>query len=259
MRIWYQSFTDPVVHSAYTDRLGDYLEEISSEGTEVQISGLQPSGTAVHRITEMRGALQSIDLVVGAERDGFDAVVLGHFQDSGMIEMRCALDIPVVGMGEASLLHALTLGRTFGLLTIDSLFADWHREQVARIGVTERLTGIGVLSTPPGELVAAFEDESAYADLLKTFRREAQRLVDAGAEVIIPAGGLFGLLSAGERNFRVGDAVVLNPITVSIRAAEVAVWMQRHDGTTTSRAGAYAKPPQRALDEVAALVRGAQS
>jgi Asp/Glu/hydantoin racemase len=253
MRIWYQSFTDPDLHGAYLTRLGAYLDEIGGEGTEFEIAGIRPSAAAVHRVTEMRCALAAVDLGVGAERDGFDAVLLGHFQDSGLVELRCALDIPVVGMGEASMLHALTLGRSFGLVTIDSLFAEWHREQVARIGVEERLAGIAVLSTPPGELVDAFGDESAYAGLLATFRREAQRLVDAGAEVIIPAGGLFGLLSAGERNFRVGDAVVLNPIAVSVRAAEVAVWMQRNDGTTASRAGVYAKPPQSALEQISAL------
>jgi Asp/Glu/hydantoin racemase len=253
MRIWYQSFTDPDVHGAYIERLSAYLDEIGGEGTEFRIGGIKPSAAAVHRVTEMRCALRAVDLGVAAERDGFDAVLLGHFQDSGLVELRCSLDIPVVGMGEASMLHALTLGRTFGLVTIDSLFAEWHREQVARIGVPERLTGIAVLSTPPGELVDAFEDESAYTDLLATFRREAQRLVDAGAEVIIPAGGLFGLLSAGERSFRVGDAVVLNPIAVSVRAAEVAVWMQRNDGTTASRAGAFAKPPQPALEQISAL------
>lgn len=253
MRIWYQSFTDPDVHGAYIERLSAYLDEIGGEGTDFRIGGIKPSATAVHRVTEMRCALRAIDLGVAAERDGFDAVLLGHFQDSGLVELRCALDIPVVGMGEASMLYALTLGRTFGLVTIDSLFAEWHREQVARIGVRERLTGIAVLSKPPGELVDAFEDEGAYAGLLAAFRLEAQRLVDAGAEVIIPAGGLFGLLSAGERSFRVGDAVVLNPIAASVRAAEVAVWMQRHNGTSASRAQAFAKPPPLALEQIAAL------
>jgi Asp/Glu/hydantoin racemase len=252
MRIWYQSFADPDVHGAYIERLSAHLDGIGGEGSEFRIGGIKPSAAAVHRITEMRCALQALNLGVAAESDGFDAVLLGHFQDSGLAELRCALDIPVIGMGEASILHALTLGRSFGLVTIDSLFAEWHREQVARIGVSGRLTGVAVLSTPPGELVDAFADERAYAALLATFRREAQRLVDAGAEVIIPAGGLFGLLSAGERDFRVGDAVVLNPIAASVRAAEVAVWMQRNDGTTVSRAGAYAKPPQLALDQISA-------
>lgn len=253
MRIWYQSFTDLDLHRPYVERLGAHLERIGGEGTAFRIGGITPSGAAVHRITEMRCALQALDLGVAAEREGFDAVLLGHFQDSGLAELRCALDIPVIGMGEATILHALTLGRSFGLVTIDSLFAEWHREQVARIGVSERLTGVGVLSTPPGELVDAFGDESAYAGLLATFRRVAQGLVDGGAEVIIPAGGLFGLLSADERDFRIGDAVVLNPIAASVRAAEVAVWMHRNDGTIASRAGAFAKPPQAALEQVAAL------
>lgn len=255
MRIWYQSFTDPDLHGAYIERLGAYLEEIGAEGTEFEIGGIKPSAAAVHRVTELRCALRAVDLGVRAERAGFDAVLIGHFQDCGLVELRSALDVPVVGMGEASMLHALTLGRNFGLVTIDSLFAEWHREQVARIGVGERLAGIAVLSTPPDELVEAFTDESAYAGLLASFRREAQRLVDAGAEVIVPAGGLFGLLSAGERSFRVGDAVVLNPIAASVRAAEVAVWMQRHNGTGASRGGVYAKPPPLALEQIAALYK----
>ncbi|MBS1888693.1 MAG: hypothetical protein JSU06_16040 [Actinobacteria bacterium] len=256
MKLWYQSFTDWEVHGAYLTRLERYLGEIAAEETAIEVAGMRPPDLAVHRISELRCACQAIDNAVAAEAEGFDAVLLGHFQDSGLAEARCALDIPVVGLGEASMLYAMQLGRRFGLVTIDPLFVDWHEEQAQRLGLASRLVGVTAMSTPPGELVAAFEDEGAYAGLLAKFREGARALVERGAEVLIPAGGLFALLSAGERRFRVGEAVVLNPIAVALRAAETAVWLRRQDGTEASRAGAFAKPPPAAVEELRALVRG---
>lgn len=194
MRIWYRSFTDPSAHGAYLEPLQAYLAEIASPQTEFHVVGLTPADLAIHRISELRCACQAIDNAVAAQEQGFDAVLIGHFQDSGLDEARCALDIPVVGLGESSMLHAMQL----------------------------------------------------------------QPLAEAGAEVIIPAGGLFALLSARERRFRVGDAVVLDPIAVAVRAVETAAWLRAHDGTEASRAGAFAKPPQQAVDELRALVRGFQ-
>ena len=54
-----------------------------------------------------------------AERAGYDAFVIGHFQEPGLLEIRGAVDIPVIGLGEANLLAALSMGYRLGLVTID--------------------------------------------------------------------------------------------------------------------------------------------
>jgi Asp/Glu/hydantoin racemase len=255
MRLWYQSFIDPEAHAPYFERLRAHLAAIAEPGTEWEVAGVRPPDQHLSRLTELRCSLQAIDHAVEAGERGFDAVVLGHFQDSGLWEARSASAVPVIGMGEAAMLHALTLGRAFGLVTIDRVFDPIHREQAERAGVAGRLVGVETMQTPVADLVAAFGDDAARAAVLETFRRCAAPLVAAGAEVVIPAGGLFGLLSAAEREFTVDGAVVLNPIAVAVGHAQLAVRLRALDGTTTSRAGVFARPPAAAIDEFRAAAR----
>jgi allantoin racemase len=260
MRIWYQSFIDPELHAPYFRRLHSYLGEIAAPGTEYEVGGVRPPDLALHRITEFRCAAQAIDHAIRAEERGFDAVLIGHFQDAGLWEARSAAEVPVIGMGEASMLYSLQLGRSFGLVAIDDAFDPVHREQAERYGLADRLVGVNAMSTPVTDLVAAFESDAAYGRVRENFQRACAPLLAEGAEVIIPAGGLFGLLSARERDFRVGDAVILNPIAVSCKMAEAAASLRRTNGLGTSRASTFRRPPLQAIEEFHAFARegGAQ-
>ena len=74
-------------------------------------------------------------------------------------------------------------------------------------------------------------------------------LVEAGAEVIIPAGGLPMLLLAREKNFTIDGAIVLNGIAVVAAMAELALKLYRLTGVAVSRQGTFAKAPPEAIQE----------
>lgn len=254
MRIWYQSFLDPGLHGAYMDRLRAYLDELADPGVQFTLGGMRPADRGVSRLSEFRCAAQAIEHAVLAQRAGFDAVLIGHFQDSGLYEARTAVEVPVVGMGEASMLWAATLGGSFAMVTIDACYLSWHTEQAERYGLRERCVGVGALSGLTVEdYVAAFETEAARARFLEAFRAAAAPLVRDGAEVIIPAGGLPGLLCAQVRGLRVDGAVVLNPVAVSAKAAELAVKLARIDDLGPSRLRTFASAPEQAIDDLLAL------
>lgn len=54
-------------------------------------------------VTEIRCAREMICNAVQAEREGYDAFIVGHFQDAGLYELRKVVDIPVIGLGEATM------------------------------------------------------------------------------------------------------------------------------------------------------------
>ncbi len=58
-----------------------------------------------------------------AEREGYDAFVIGHFQDAGLYEARSVTNLPVLALGEASMLHACQLGQRSGVVTINTLIS----------------------------------------------------------------------------------------------------------------------------------------
>ena len=107
MRIFWQSFVDQATSAPYMARLAAYLNEIAAPGTSVHVEGITPADRDFGRLSEFRCAIQAVDNGFAAQESGFDAYVMGHFQDPGLYELRSALTIPVVGTGEATLLAAL--------------------------------------------------------------------------------------------------------------------------------------------------------
>ena len=81
------------------------------------------------------------------------------------------------------------------------------------------------------------------------FIEQVRPLVVAGAEVIIPAGGLPMLLFAREAPFVIDGALVLNGIAVVVKAAEMALSLKRLTGAVVSRRGTYAKASAACIEE----------
>lgn len=248
-RIWYQSFVDPQEQSAYIDLLREQLTAYASPAVCFEVHGISPPDRYLSALTEFRCADQAIRNAIQAQQQGYDAFVIGHFQEPGLVECRSALDIPVIGLGEAAMLYACTLGRTFGLVTINPIFIPWHRDQIARLGLGQRAIGVRAIDTQVATYMQAFGDDNVYQQVKEEFRRQVQPLVEAGAEVIIPAGGLPMLLLARENNFTIGGATVLNGIAVVAAMAEVALKLFRLTGVAASRQGTFAKVPPEAIQE----------
>src|SRR5579875_299249 len=142
VRIWYQSFTDPDVDAPYFRRLTEYVATVASPEVEVEVHGLQPGDRFLHPITEFRCAAQVISNAIAAERAGYDAFVIGHFQEPGLRETRAAVRIPVIGLGEATMLYGCTLGGKLGLVTINPVFIPYHEDQIRRHGLQDRVVAV---------------------------------------------------------------------------------------------------------------------
>ena len=249
IRIWYQSFVHPTEQAPYIERLQAFLNSVSATGTVFEVHGLDPPDRHFHPLTEFRCAAQAIRHAMEAERAGYDAFVIGHFQEPGLLEIRGALDIPVIGLGEANLLTALSMGGKLGLVTIDPVFISWHERQVMAHGLDQRVVGVRAIKADLPGFMKAFTDSVSYAQVRESFVGQVRPLVEQGAEVIIPAGGLPMLLFSREHPFLIDDALVLNGIAVVAKTAEMAVALKRLTGAVVSRRGAYAKASNLCVEE----------
>jgi allantoin racemase len=248
-RLWYQSFVHPTEQKPYIERLQGMLDAAAGPGIRFEVHGLEPPDHLFHPLTEFRCAAQTIRNALEAERAGYDAFVIGHFQEPGLLEIRGAVDIPVIGLGEAAFLSALSMGRRLGLVTIDPVFIDWHERQIRAYGLNQRVTGVRAIQVDLPGFMRAFTDEASYAKVRADFVEQVRPLVLAGAEVIIPAGGLPMLLFARECRFLIDGALVLNGIAVVAKAAEMAIALQRLTGSVVSRRGTYAKASAECVQE----------
>ncbi len=260
MRIFWQSFVSTAQNEPYLRKLSSYLNEIAATGTTVHVDGLPPHARNFGRLAELRSSILAINNGLAAEDDGFDAYVMGHFQDPGLYELRSTLRIPAIGAGEATLLAASQLGRRLGLVTLDPAFEVWHLEQAERYGLNGRIVKVAGLGCKASDFADAFAgDQAAKARMLRDFIACAEPLVDAGADVIIPAGVLPGLLVCEEHNFKIGHAPVVNCAAVALKTAEMWVQLRHLSGLEPSRGPSFALASPEVREGFRAFIAGATS
>ena len=250
-RIWAQGATDQVGHRNYLAQLLPHMQACTDADFALDFKTMTPSVTTVHALSEFRFSRAVIRGAIQAERDGYDVFFMNHFQDVGLYDARAAVSIPVLGLGEATLLHACTMGRKLGLLAINPAFIPTHAEQVHRYGLQQRIAGIRAIDAAISDYMDAFASPAKKSELWVVFEREARRLIDDGADVIVPTGGIPMMLFGNEPDSNVDGAPIVNGVTVVIKAAEMAVRLRRLGVPVASRhpQSGFALPSAQALEE----------
>ena len=250
-RIWAQGATDQVGHRSYLAHLLPHMKACTDPDFELDFKTMTPSVTTVHALSEFRFSRAVIRGAIAAERDGYDVYFMNHFQDVGLYDARAAVNIPVLGLGEATLLHACTMGRKLGLLTINPAFIPIHAEQIYRYGLQQRIAGIRAIDAGISDYMDAFTSSAKKSELQAIFEREARRLIDVGADVIVPAGGIPMMLFGNDSEANVDGAPIVNGVTVVIKAAEMAVKLRRLGVAVASRhpQSGFALPSAQAIEE----------
>lgn len=248
-RIWFQGATDRVAHHAYIMRLESHLRRILDPAFDFTFNTVTPPATTTHALTEFRMARAFIRNAITAQRQGYDVVAITHFQDAGLAEAKSVVDIPVLGLGETTLQFSCMLGRKLGLVTINPVFIPWHEDQVIRYGLSQRVVGVRAVDATVGDFMDAFATRKGYRALYPKFEREVHALLDAGADVIVPAGGLPMLLFGGEHAAQMAGAPIVNGLSIIAKQAEMAVRLKELTGIAVSRRSNFVAPPDKALTE----------
>jgi Asp/Glu/hydantoin racemase len=245
-KIWFQGATDRVHMAPYIAKVEAHLKSILEPDFSATFHTTTPPATTTHAVTEYRIGRNLIKNAVEAERQGYDAMAITHFQDAGLAEVKSVVDIPVLGLGETTLFHACTLGRKLGLITINPVFIPWHEDQVIRYGLQSRVVGVRAVQATVGDFIEAFASQAAFEKLKPLWERECRVLLDQGADVIVPAGGLPMMLYGGTE---MDGAPVVNGVTLIAKSAEMLIKLRQHGGAKVSRRSNFVKPPDKALKE----------
>ncbi len=115
-----------------------------------------------------------------AEREGCDACIIGHFQDAGLYEARSVVKIPVVPLGEASMLYSCQLGQRIGIVTMNTRYIPLVSPSDHEIR----------MQFEPGQILKSYESQKLADEMRDQFAAQARPLVAGGCEVLILAGGI---------------------------------------------------------------------
>jgi allantoin racemase len=171
--------------------------------------------SGLHHILETPALVKKI---IEAERAGFDAVVQSNTFDPGVEAGRLAVRIPVVGLLRSSCHFAATLCDRFGFLVP----LESHVPYVFRIMESYRM---GHFVTEI-KAVNVYERDMAsqHATILQRAIDLGREMVAAGAQAIIPLGGLLFPYEVDPKELEAKIGVpVINTKAVGIRFAELMV------------------------------------
>src|SRR3954463_15109914 len=202
MRLFYQSLgvTRRSTSGDYAMRLSAILARAASPGTGVELHGLS-EGRAVadqYRYLEYLDTADILDNGLAAERDGCDAFLIGNIFEPGLHALRELLNIPVLGLCEASVFVACLMGTSFSVVNVNPKFERRVTENISSYGLSGRLVSIDRMQVEsPAGVDRAFEDKVVRDDVIEQFCAAARQGLAKGAEAVIPAGGIVMTLLAG--------------------------------------------------------------
>ena len=176
----------------------------------------------------------TLELVMKANREGYDALILACFSDPGIDAAKEISEIPVIGIEESALHMAAMLGARFSIMTPRRQRIANRKEHVHMRGMDHFLASVRSLDLSVAETDA--DPERTKKRVLAVAKAAAE---EDGAEVIIlGCAGMAGY--APELESKLG-VKVLDPSAVALKVAEAMVDL----GLKHSKMGLFALPPQK--------------
>lgn len=255
MKLWYQSMSRQKAWSDYNKALRRILDSVKDPGTEIEVHGITKIGGVADQFHYL-DYLESGEVMTNVQvamRRGFDAFLIGNIGDPGLKSCREIANIPVLALCETSLHLACQMGRNFSLVTINEKFTPRIIDNVHYYGLASRMACWNRMKVDRIlHLDAGFTDLKARKNIIDQFLKAANANVEAGAEVIIPAGGVVMALLA-EAGIHQADrnTPILNGITALVKQAEAVVKINRiMGGTFPSKRLYYAPPTPDQINEI---------
>jgi allantoin racemase len=161
-----------------------------TDGIDVAVNPLRRFGTPIRCLTLAEGPAgieiqRQADLTVApmlrlaAAQQDAAGYVIACFGDPGLHALRDQTALPVVGIQEAAVMTALTLGQTFGVIAIMPASIPRHLRAFGAMGVLDRLAGDRALGLSVADLADPDKSLSAMIATGKRLRDED------GANVLI--------------------------------------------------------------------------
>ena len=252
-RIWFQKHTVrgrlPLLDQWYED----HLASISLNGTTIDIHTLPPEaypadlpeGFVRYGALETFFASYFTRQAVAAEREGYDAFVIGTSQDAGLREARSLVSIPVLGYGETAFHIAGMAGQRFAVVGFIPELQEPIEANIVASGLARWLVGFQYIENGAALVEDALRGDPA--PFLDTYQAAAQRAIAQGAQQILPGEGLPNEVLYHLGIHHVDGVPIIDPDALLVKAAELMVDLERQKVFTRSSAGYWFRRPDAAV------------
>ncbi len=226
---------NPNTTASMTDKIGAAARRVASAGTEIVAvnSAFGPASIEGYydEAMSLAGMLEAI-----RKTEGYDAVVIACFDDTGLDAARCMTEKPVIGIGEAAYHMASMISNKFSVVTTLARSVPALEHNLHRYGLMARCARVR------SSEVAVLELEEPGSDARNRISAEIGRAVaEDRAEAIVL--GCAGMADLADALAQAHGLPVLDGVTCAVGLAETMVRLR----LLTSRLGGYSPPPARKL------------
>lgn len=236
---------NPIGTDAYDETIKDGLEKIRHPENEVEVVSLKRGPTHLeYMLYEALATPDILRIVKEAERNSYDAAVIGCFYDLALNESReIVRDMAVTAPAEACSYLASTLGYKFSVIVTRDKCIPQMMNKMIYYGMKDKIASFKSLGISTGKLQ---EDEEGTLERIKEKAIEA--IEEDGAEVIILGCTLqFGFYEKLQQQLKVP---VLDAIIASFKFAEYLAELKSRFGWVHSKVCAYEAPPISEIEEM---------
>jgi len=226
----------------------DNLQRIKRPDTEfdmVNISDVYPLGNNQFLYFRHMCTDGTLERIIQAEKDGYDAVFISCNLDIGLYEARSLVNIPVTATLESAALMAYAMGTSFSLITVDDQNAKIQQMLLRQYGLDGKLASYRSIWIDANDLYPGkTSEETVFKKAVKAAR---ECVAEDGAEIIIPGCTLIGsvLTHRLQDPFDTVGAPVLDGMVTGFKMAEMmADFQQLANIPPASRTGFFRFPPR---------------
>ena len=177
---------NPNSSQATTQMMQSIAQSKAADGLRIEAVTATRSPTMITNEAQLAASVAEVVELGRAARPDCIGVIVSAYGDPGATELTDALDIPVIGICEASMIDAAQGGRRFGVATVTPDLADAIEGRAASIGLVDLYTGIRCSPGDPEEL--ANDPANLHRELAAAIRL----CIADGAEAVIIGGGPLG-------------------------------------------------------------------
>jgi len=215
-----------------TEKAARAARRVARTGTEIvpaTPAGNPPSIQGFYDVARcLPGLLDEIE-----RHPDSDAVVIACFDDTGLDAARCAVDAPVIGIGEAAFHAASFISCRFSVVTTLGRSVPGIEANLVRYGLAARCGRVRATDIPVLDLERG--DPATTARIADEIRLAIEE--DGAEAIVLGCAGMTDLMAELSAKFGIP---VIDGVTSAVTFAEALIAA----GTRTSKAGGYAAGPR---------------
>jgi len=231
MKIWFQALSpSPKIDPRWTyyqEACERYVPKIARPDTQVHFAATDTRAPKmiVSSYIQYLHLGQVIENAIQAERDGYDAFIVGGMRDLGYSELREVVDIPVVFISEISYHVACILAPKFAVIHSDEHPLQSATAIIKRYGLQDHTVKGAHLGYSQTDLIETFRTNPEK--IIGEIREISKGPIAEGAAILVPGFAAINVF-LGEHGIRDIDGVpILDCQAVAIKTAEMLVDLRK--------------------------------